>query len=163
MTKRYTKEKCCGMRLCKLLILWFIIGALYYVLEGLWRIPQGGYANIAMLPIGGLCGIAIGHINQSPRFYKQPIMIQSIIGTIIVLVIEFCSGCILNLWLGLGIWDYSDLKWNIMGQVCIQFSILWLLLMPFAIWVEDYLRWKLWGEGQPYTISSVYLDWITLK
>ncbi len=80
------------MRLVKLLIIWFFMGMVYFTIEGLWRIPQGGYANIVMLPIGGLCGLLVGSINQIPKFYKMPVIVQSFIGMIIVLVVEFAAG-----------------------------------------------------------------------
>lgn len=147
----------------KVLVLWFLLGSAYFVIEGIWHIPSGGYANIVMLPIGGLCGICIGAINQIPKFYNMKILYQSIISTIIILGIEFLSGCILNLWLGLGIWDYTGLPLNILGQVCPLYGILWFLLSPLVIWLEDYLRYKLWNEGEYYTISSIYRDLITFK
>lgn len=147
----------------KVLVLWFLLGSAYFVIEGIWHIPSGGYANIIMLPIGGLCGICIGAINQIPKFYNMKILYQSIISTIIILGVEFLSGCILNIWLGLGIWDYTDLPLNILGQVCPLYGILWFLLSPLAIWLEDYLRYKLWDEGEYYTISSIYGDLITFK
>lgn len=151
-------------RLLKLLAIWFIIGTLYFVLEGLWRIPTtGGYANIIMLPIGGLCGLAIGSINQIPKFYNMKIIYQALISAVIVTLIEFLSGCILNIWLGLGIWNYSNLPLNICGQVCLLYSFLWFLISPFAIWLEDMIRYKLWNEGEYYSIISIYKDLITIK
>lgn len=150
-------------KLFKILFLWLIIGSMYFVLEGIWHIPSGGYTNIVMLPIGGLCGICIGAINQIPKFYNMKILYQCIISTAIILFVEFLSGCILNLWLGLGIWDYTGLPLNILGQVCPLYGILWFLLSPLAIWLEDYLRYKLWNEGEYYTISSIYGDLITFK
>lgn len=147
----------------KVLVLWFLLGSAYFVIEGIWHIPAGGYANIIMLPIGGICGVCIGAINQIPRFYNMKILYQCIISTAIILFVEFLSGCILNLWLGLGIWDYTGLPLNILGQVCPLYGILWFLLSPLAIWLEDYLRYKLWNEGEYYTISSIYRDLITFK
>lgn len=150
-------------KLVKVLILWAIIGSMYFVLEGLWHIPSGGYANIIMLPIGGLCGICIGAINQIPKFYNMRIVFQSLLSTIIVLTIEFLSGCILNLGLGLNLWDYSLYPFNILGQVCLHYGVLWFLISPFAIWIEDRLRYILWKEGSPYTLLSIYVDLITFK
>ena len=150
-------------RWARLLTLWFIMGALYYVLEGLWRIPQGGYANIVMLPIGGLCGIAVGSINQIPRFYRLPVILQSLIGAAMVLAVELAAGIILNVWLGLGIWDYSGLPWNLLGQICLPFALLWLLLMPFAIWLEDTLRWGFGWNGRRYSLWSIYKEFFTFK
>lgn len=145
------------------LILWGIMGAIYLVIEGLWRIPQGGFINIAMLPVGGLCGVLVGAINQKTQFYRMPIALQALIGTIIVLGVEFIAGCILNLWLGLDIWNYTSMPGNIMGQICLPFAGAWFLLMPFAIWLEDRLRLGLWEEGIPYTLRSIYWDLITFK
>lgn len=150
-------------RIIKLLTLWAIIGSMYFVLEGIWRIPSGGYANIVMLPIGGLCGVCIGYLNQLPRFYNMKIVYQCCISTCIVTLIEFISGCILNLGLGLNIWDYSHRPFNVLGQICLPYSVLWFLISPIAIWLEDYLRYKLWQEGSYYTLSSIYKDLITFK
>jgi len=146
-------------RITRILILWLCLGMIYLTIEGIWR----GWTNIVMLPIGGFCGIAIGAINQSPRFYKCKIVWQCLIGTLIVLTVEFLSGCVLNLWLGLGIWDYTGMFGNILGQVCIQYGILWFFLIPFAIWVEDYIRYVFWQEENPYTLLSIYKDLFTYK
>ena len=145
--------------LMRILILWFFMGMIYLTIEGIWR----GWTNIVMLPVGGFCGLAVGSINQSPRFYKSKIVWQSLIGAVIVLAVEFISGCILNIWLGLGIWDYTGKFGNICGQLCVQYAILWFLMMPFAIWVEDKLRWVFWREGTPYTLLSIYKELFTFK
>ena len=150
-------------KIFKILLLWLIIGSIYFTLEGFWHIPSGGYANIIMLPIGGLCGICVGTINQIPKFYNMKIIYQSLISTFIILFIEFISGCILNLGLNLDLWDYSNLPFNILGQVCLLYGILWFLISPLAIWLEDYLRYMLWNEGEYYSLLSIYKDLITLK
>ena len=150
-------------KLLKVLIIWFIIGMVYFVIEGIWRIPKGGYANIVMLPIGGLCGLLIGSINQIPKFYNMPVWKQSVIGTFIVLIIEYISGYILNIKLGLKIWDYSDMFFNINGQVCLEFALLWFLIMPAAVWFEDFIRLKFWNEGSKYTLKDIYREFLNWK
>jgi len=47
---------------------------------------------------------------------------------------------VLNVWLGLDIWDYSGVPGNIMGQVCPQFTLAWAALSAVAVWVEDRLH-----------------------
>ena len=131
----------------KILLIWFLLGIVYYALEGIWRIPDGGYANITMLAVGGLCGLAVGSINQVPRFYNMKIIYQASIGAAITLLIEFISGVVLNIWLGLAIWDYSHLPLNICGQICLPYALLWLAIMPFAIWFEDKIRYLVFKEG----------------
>lgn len=90
-------------KVLKVLTIWFLMGMVYFVIEGIWRIPKGGDANISMLFVGGLCGLLIGSINQIPKFYNMSVFKQSLIGTGIVLVIEYTAGYILNIKMGLDI------------------------------------------------------------
>ena len=150
-------------KILKVLFIWFLMGMVYFTIEGFWRIPSGGYSNIVMLFIGGLCGVLVGSINQIPKFQNMSIFTQSIIGAIIVLIIEYISGYILNIKLGLEIWDYSDMFLNINGQVCLTFGLFWFLLMPLTIWLEDYIRFKFWKEGEKYGIQEVYSKFLGLN
>ena len=88
----------------RILTIWAALGAAYVVFETLFR----GYSHPSMFVVGGLCGVLVGAINQAPRFYRAPVIVQSVIGAVIVLAVEFVSGCVLNLWLGLDVWDYSN-------------------------------------------------------
>ena len=121
------------------ILLWIAFGGIvYYAIEGIWRIPSnGGWAQISIALVGGFCFALISLLNQKPWFYKLSMRVQSVIAAIAVLAVEFLSGVILNLWLGLRIWDYSHLPFNIAGQVCLTMAFAWILLMPFAIWLED--------------------------
>ena len=108
---------------CKYLIL-FLIGAFAYCgIEIIWR----GYTHWTMGMLGGTCFILIGLINNSRFFYHlMPFREQMVLGGLIVTVMEFIAGCILNLWLGLGIWDYSQMPFNLCGQICLPYTILWI-------------------------------------
>ena len=116
-----------------------------------------------MLFVGGLCGLLIGSINQIPKFYNMSVFKQSLIGTGIVLVIEYTAGYILNIKMGLDIWDYSNMFFNINGQICLEFGLIWLLLMPAAIWLEDFIRFKFWNEGVGYGLKDVYMEFLGLR
>ena len=150
-------------KILKILAIWFLMGMVYFVIEGIWRIPKGGYANISMLAVGGLCGLLIGSINQIPKFYNMSVWRQSVIGTGIVLIIEYIAGYILNIKMGLDIWDYSDMVFNVNGQICLEFALIWFLLMPAAIWLEDFIRFKFWGDGDEYGLKDVYLEFLGIK
>ena len=52
----------------------------------------------------------------------------------------------INLYLNLNIWDYSNLPFNILGQVCPQFFILWVILSVPCIYLGDFLRKILFKE-----------------
>ena len=80
-----------------------IIGGLIYVtLEILWR----GYSHWTMAVLGAVCFIILGLINEILN-WDIPLLLQMFLGCIIITVLEFITGCIVNLWLGWNIWDYS--------------------------------------------------------
>lgn len=115
-------------------IIFLIFGVSYYLLEILWR----GYSHWTMIIVGGLCGLLIGLINEITP--KMNTVLQMLLGSIIVTILEFTAGCVLNIWLGLGIWSYTNLPFNILGQVSLLFSILWFLLSYIVIWLDDEIR-----------------------
>lgn len=121
-------------------IIFVIFGFLYICLELLYR----GHTHISMFFVGGLCGVLIGLINDNTP--DIPLFYQCILGTTIVTLIEFISGCYLNIYLGLGVWDYSHVPFNFLGQVCLPFSIIWMLLSIPVIYLDDYLKNKLLNE-----------------
>jgi uncharacterized membrane protein len=129
------------------------------VLEGLWR----GWTNISMLVVGGLCAFLVGKLNEQPSFYNRKMWQQCLIGTMITLCIEFISGMILNVWLKLNIWDYNNTWGNIYGQICLPYAILWFLLIPFCIYVDDYSRYKLFQEEKPIGLLENYKNLIMCK
>lgn len=132
------------IRTVRQLILFGIGGLLYYVIEILWR----GYSHWTMFLLGGCCFVLIGLINEIFTF-QIPIVKQMFISTVIITVAEFICGCIVNLWLKWNVWDYSELPMNLMGQICLPYSILWFFLSVIAILLDDYLRHWLFGEEKP--------------
>ena len=118
----------------KNIIIFIIFGISYYLLEILWR----GYSHWTMIIVGGLCGLLIGLINEITP--KMNTVLQMLLGSVIVTIIEFVTGYIINIKLDLNIWDYSNLKFNILGQVSLLFSILWFFLSYIVIKLDDYIR-----------------------
>lgn len=127
----------------------FLIGAAAYAgIEVLWR----GHTHWTMAVLGGILFLLLGGINEVLS-WEMPLAAQCCIGAAIVTAAEFVAGLILNVWLGLAIWDYSDVPGNLMGQVCPQFISAWLGLSLVAIILDDWLRHWFWGEDRPrYTI-----------
>jgi hypothetical protein len=112
---------------------------------------------------GGLCGALIGLLDEYPQYFNLKIWQQTLIAWFIILGIEYTSGMLLNVWLGMGIWDYSSMPVNLNGQICLIYAILWIPLIPLGIWLDNWLRWKLFDEERPYKLPSIYRDLFTLK
>ena len=128
----------------KYLLLFFLGGFIYGAIE----IFSRGFSHISMFVAGGLCFIGIGEINEVlPK--NTALTSQMLISAVIVTVIEFITGMIVNVWLGLGVWDYSKQPFNLYGQICLLYSILWFFLSLPAILLDDYLRYWLFSEEKP--------------
>ncbi len=128
----------------KHILLFAIGGVIYYCIELLWR----SHSSWQMAVVGGLCFVGIGLINEVYP-WTMPLWLQSIIATGIVTTVELISGLILNVWLGLKIWDYSKLPFNFYGQICLHFSLAWLALSSIAIVLDDWLRYRMFEEEKP--------------
>ena len=131
-------------QLSKYGFLGIIGGIIYYLLECLWR----GYSHWTMFILGGICFIALGLINEILS-WDTPLVIQMVIGGTIITILEFITGCIVNLWLGWNVWDYSDLPYNLLGQISLFSSIGWIGLSLVGIVLDDFIRWKWFDEEKP--------------
>lgn len=145
----------------RLLILGIVTGIIYYLIEEVVRL---GESKPIMILISGICVISIGLINEFPKYYSLPIWKMSIIGTILILTIEYVSGMIFNVWLNMNVWNYSGIWGNINGQICIPFALIWFFaVVPVAIWLDDYLRWKLFKEEKVNGLFAFFYNFFTLK
>lgn len=129
----------------KYLTLFDVGGVLYILMELTWR----GWSHWTMFLLGGLCFIGLGLINELLP-WDMPLWQQMLIGACLITALEFLTGCVVNLWLGWGVWDYSNMPGNILGQICPQFFLLWLPVSLTGIILDDILRHRWWGEEQPH-------------
>lgn len=132
------------MRALKPLILFGVGGFVYVLFEILWR----GYSHWTMFVVGGLCFYIVGGLNEWFP-WDMPIMTQMLASAAVITTVEFLAGMILNVWLGLGIWDYSDMPLNVAGQICVPFMLLWFFLSLVAIVLDDFLRYWWFDEQFP--------------
>ena len=125
------------------LILGIIGGLIYMYIETTVR----GFTHWTMGIVGGLCFIIIGLINE---WYTEDMLFetQTLIGGFVITALEFISGYILNIQLGLNIWDYSNRFLNLYGQVCLHHTLLyWIPLSAIAILLDDVIRSMLFDES----------------
>ncbi len=124
-----------------------VIGGLSYnLLELLWR----GRTHWSMFFIGGVCFELIGLV---VRRVRVPYTAKCGLCALTITVIEFISGCIINLWLKLAVWDYGTMRFNIKGQVCLLYSIFWLVIsavvMPlYGLLYKQLFRRRLTKRGE---------------
>lgn len=131
-------------KLFKNLFLFVVGGDIYILIEILYR----GYSHLSMFLLGGVCFLCLGYIN---RFlpWETPLLLQMLIGAVIITALEFGTGCIVNLWLGWHVWDYSNVPFNLWGQICLPVSVGWYLLSVVGIVLDDYLRYWIFHEEKP--------------
>ena len=122
-----------------------LIGGIIY---GAIEVACRGHTHWTMGVLGGICFICLGLINELLS-WETPLVLQMLIGSIIITVLEFITGCIVNLWLGWNVWDYSDLPYNLLGQICLPFSILWYFISAIGIVIDDYIRYIYFDEERP--------------
>lgn len=129
----------------KNLILFIIFGAIYFGLESIWK---GAPAHWTMFALGGMIGFLIGDVNGKIH-WKTPIFQQATIGLGVAIFSDAVAGVILNIILRLDIWRYTkfDFLW---GQCGLPFCIIWLILSFACILLDDWIRWRFFGEEKPH-------------
>lgn len=140
-----SKKKTFVFKLFEYLVIFLIGGFAYCGIEILWR----GHTHPSMFILGGVCLIAVGLLNEGIFPENFGIIPQMIMGGLIITALEFITGLIVNIGLGLNVWDYSDMPLNLMGQICLPFTLAWMLLSFVAIVVDDWLRYTLFDELWP--------------
>ncbi len=127
------------MRGFKKYALFFLIGGTgYAVLELLWR----GRTHWTMVIAGGLCFMMFSLVAE--YFKETPLIFKALLCAFGITAVELAFGLVFNIILGMGVWDYSNMPLNFMGQICPYFSLLWcvlaLLFLPLAELINNKLE-----------------------
>ncbi len=109
----------------------FVAGCIYLLIELAWR----GHTHWTMLPLAAVIFACAGLLDEVEN--PPAVWVQVVIGTAIATALELAAGLILNVWLCLGVWDYTDLPGNLWGQICPQFTAAWAVLMFISIRLEN--------------------------
>ncbi|MGI6031475.1 MAG: putative ABC transporter permease [Eubacteriales bacterium] len=100
----------------------------YNGVELLWR----GYSHWSMTVTGGICLLLLWTLQQ--RMADQSLWKRCVMGMILITAVEFLVGCVVNLVFCWEVWDYTDAPCNLLGQVCLPYSLLWGLLCAPVFW-----------------------------
>ncbi|MBO5648336.1 MAG: hypothetical protein J6S76_00305 [Clostridia bacterium] len=97
-------------------------GFLYGLVEILFR----GYTHVSMFVLGGVCFVCIGAVR---RLYADASAAKRMLLCAgIVTLLELVCGLLVNVKLGLAVWDYSMMPYNVLGQICVTYTAAWCLL-----------------------------------
>ncbi len=119
-------------------------GTAYYLFEVLFR----GFSHWTMFVLGGICMIFFAWQGQVFG-WEEPLWIQVLRCTIFVTASEFLTGMIVNRWLGWNVWDYSEQPFQLLGQICLPFTVIFSGLCAIGILVSGYVLYWIFGEEKP--------------
>lgn len=100
----------------------YAVGALGY---GLMELAYRGFTHWTMLLAGGFCLTILHLIVTSGKF---PLWAQCALGASAITAVELLVGLLVNVVLKWNVWDYSGAPLQLLGQICLPFSLLWLLI-----------------------------------
>ena len=108
------------MRIWRKIFLFCFGGSLYGVIELLYR----GRTHGSMFLLGGGCFLLLGKLRRLRLSWP----LLTLLGTGAITAGELATGLLVNR--DHRVWDYRGLPANFRGQICLQFSLLW---MPLAL------------------------------
>ena len=136
------------------MLLWAWGGTVYFLLEVAFKSFTGHPERISwtMLVVAILLTIPVERAGEQLP-WEVPLWLQALVCAALVTAVELAAGCVINLWLGWDVWDYTAMPGNLWGQICPQYSALWFVLCLVFIPTFDWLRWAVEGGVRPrYTI-----------
>lgn len=113
------------MKIWKQAVLFYLGGCAYMVLELLWR----GRSHGSMFVAGGICFLLIGHLGRVEPRLRLPA--RALVGAMIITTVELAAGLAANR--SYQVWDYRSRPGNLWGQICPQFTALWIPVALLAI------------------------------
>ncbi len=122
-------------------VLFLVGGTAYVSLELLWR----RRSHWSMFLLGGLCLCLLDTLGRSGLGFPA----QVLAGAAAVTALEFLAGLVLNRGLRLNVWDYSGLPMQLMGQICLGYSLLWLPVCAGGLLLTRALRQMLQAIAIP--------------
>ncbi len=116
----------------------FLTGALAYsIAEILFR----GYTHWTMSLTGGIIFLILFGIHLNLR--NMSFFRKCLLGAGVITAFEFTVGIIVNIMLHWNVWDYSDVPLNLLGQICLPFTVLWFFICFPAYFLCFTLRKRL--------------------
>lgn len=118
----------------------YAIGSIgYRFIEVLWR----GRTHWTMGVVGGICFLLM-YISDF-LLKNMRLAVKALISAASVTTVEFFSGLLINRVFCLGVWDYSAMRFNLLGQISLLYSVLWYFLCIPAHLLCKIVRRRVFG------------------
>ena len=122
----------------------FLLGCFIY---SLLEIAARGYTHWTMTLLGGIVGMLLYRLHgTAPR---HTLLLQALSGAFIITALEMVVGVLDNLVLQWHVWSYREMPWNVYGQICLPFMILFACLCAVGIYLSANILHLLYGEDKP--------------
>jgi uncharacterized membrane protein len=138
----------------KLYVEFSLSGIVYAGIEAVYRAALGHkQTHPLVIFLGGiafLIGVGVCRI----RFPKPFFWLRPILGGALITLWELLFGLFFNVFLGYDIWSYRSSRYNFLGQVCLEFALLWIGMM-ILIEIIDFLFENIILNNSPYSFAKL--------
>ncbi len=119
---------------------WFWNFVLYsffgYLLERLFAAAARAENQVRrcfwLLPLCPVYGLAVTAVLAlPPSMQRYPWL--PVAGAVVTTAVEYAVHWLYQTWLGVQFWDYSSLRFQLKGRICLPFSIAWGILVSAAV------------------------------
>ncbi len=136
----------------------FILETLYTLVTRGILISKKCFLINLLCPVYGLGAIAILACTKPVKEYK---LLTFVFGGVAATAVEYVLHFIYNDMLGVSIWDYSGLSYNINGRVCLLFTVFWSILSMGLVYViHPFVEKRM--ASMPKTLFAVLLMFVGL-
>ncbi len=122
-------------------------GFAYGLIEDISR----GFTHISMGLLGGMAMLLIHALNGRERTLVK-VLSRSLVSAAFITLCELLTGELLNVRMGLCIWDYSELPMNLDGQICPLFTGIWFALSAVGSLLDDLIRFFILREKRDFVL-----------
>lgn len=147
----------------------FLYGFIGWIIENLYsyyvkgHFQKDGFLNNAFKP---MYGIAMALIIVIAEITNQNTYLLILACCIIPTLVEYTTGMIMRKYFHKDYWNYSKVKNNFQGVICIEFSVYWAMLTFIGVnYIQKYIIGKLysvlipvWAILAPILIIALTID-----
>ena len=130
-------------------VYWLWLFCLYsflgYLLEKAFAAATGSRHQVRkcflLLPLCPVYGLGALAVLALPESLSGSFWSLALWGGLAATAVEYAVHVLYDRLLGVRFWDYSQVRWNLRGRVCLPFSLAWGLLTGAAPWASTRKNW----------------------